>query len=342
MGTTLALQGIRGESIEQLTEVVRLRPHSASAYNTLGMVLSRFLEVQGAREAFDKALELDPNLAEARVNLALVLAQDGQLGPAGEQLDRALQLQGDTRPAAYTHYLRARIWLEQKEMDKAAAQLEIAVKLRPDYAKAWSDLGAARRLAGDTKGGQQALERAVALDPHDETAQYRLGLACLENREAHQAIGHFEVALRDDPNDRATLYNLALAFRRDGQAAEAKRIDDKLAKLIQASNQVAAVGQSIGNLTDAGMALEKSGDWQGALEKYRAALDLDPTDAVLRLNYGLALCRLGRWPEGAAELEEVLRLNPNNADAAKTLYIARDEIRKQAAPTGKSTQKAGH
>jgi predicted Zn-dependent protease len=81
---------------------------------------------------------------------------------------------------------------------------------------------------------------------------------------------------------------------------------------------------------------------QGALEKYRAALDLDPTDAVLRLNYGLALCRLGRWAEGAAELEEVLRLNPNNADAAKTLYIARDEIRKHAAQTGKSTQKAGH
>jgi predicted Zn-dependent protease len=84
------------------------------------------------------------------------------------------------------------------------------------------------------------------------------------------------------------------------------------------------------------MALEKAGDVRAALEKYRAALDLDPTDVVLRLNYGLALCRLGRWQEGAAELREVLRLDPNNAHAAKALYIAIDETQKQAAQAGKA------
>jgi Flp pilus assembly protein TadD len=335
LGTTLAIQGRRSESIEQLNEVVRLRPDSPKAYNTLGMVLSRFVEVKAARGAFEKALDLDPNLAEARVNLALLLAQSGDFKQAGEQLDRAIQLQGDTRPAAYSHYLRARTWVAQKEMGKAASELEIAVKLRPDYAKAWSDLGGVQRLGGDAKGAQQSLERAVALDPDDETTQYRLGLQCLENREPHKAIEHLKVALQHDPDDRATLYNLALAFRRDGQEDEAKRIDDRLSKLNQARNKVAATGQAIGNLTDAGMALEKSGDVPAALEKYRAALDLDPTDTVLRLNYGLALCRLGRWQEGAGELREVLRLDPNNASAAKALYIARDEIEKQAAQAGK-------
>ena len=82
---------------------------------------------------------------------------------------------------------------------------------------------------------------------------------------------------------------------------------------------------AIGDLVDAGRGLEKSGDFRAALEKYRAALDLDPSDAVLRLNYGLALCRLGRWQQGVAELREVLRLDPNNAAAAKALYIALDE-----------------
>jgi len=93
---------------------------------------------------------------------------------------------------------------------------------------------------------------------------------------------------------------------------------------------VAATGQTIGNFNDAGMALEKAGDLRGALEKYRAALGIDPTDEVLRLNYGLAQCRLGRSQEGTAELQEVLRLDPNNAHAAKALYVARDEIQKQA------------
>jgi len=48
------------------------------------------------------------------------------------------------------------------------------------------------------------------------------------------------------------------------------------------------------------------------------------------------LCRLGRWQQGAAELREVLRLDPNNAAAAKALYIAHDENEKQAAQAGKA------
>src|SRR5229473_1478688 len=269
LGTTLSLQGKRSESIEQLLEAVRLQPDSARAHNTLGTVLSRFIETKAAREAFEKALQLDPNLAEARVNLALVLAQAGEFVLAGEHLDSAIQLQGDTQAPAYSHYLRAKIWVAQKELGNAASELETAVKLRPDYAEAWSDLGGIRRLNGEAKGAQQALERAVALNPDDDKAQYRLGVQCLQNAEPHSAVDHLRKALRHDPAD-------------------------------------------------------------------RAALDLDPTDAVVRLNYGLALCRLGRWQEGAAELREVLRIDPNNAAAAKALYIAHDENEKQAAQAGKA------
>jgi tetratricopeptide (TPR) repeat protein len=338
LGTTLSLLGKRGESIEQLREVVRLQPDSARAYNTLGMVLSRFVEVKAAREAFEKSLQLDPNLAEARVNLALVLAQAGEFVRAGEHLDRAIQLQRETQAAAYSHYLRAKIWVAQKEMGNAVSELETAVMLRPNYAEAWSDLGGIRRLEGDPKSAQQALERAVALNPDDEKAQYRLGMQYLQNAEPHKAVDHLRNVLRHDPDDRAALYNLALALRRDGQEDEAKRVDDRLSKLLQSRSKVAAAGHAIGDLNDGGRALEESGDIRAALEKYRAALDLDPADAVVRLNYGLALGRLRRWQESAAELREVLRLDPNNAAAANALYIAHDENEKdkQAAQAGKA------
>src|SRR5260370_24120435 len=143
-------------------------------------------------------------------------------------------------------------------MGKGGSELEIAVKLRPDYAQAWSDLGGVRRVEGDLKGGQLALERAAALNPDDGTAQYRLGLVCLENREPHQAVEHFKVALLHEPDDRATLYNLALAFRRDGQESEAKRIDDRMAKLIQTRTKAAATGQPIAHPNDSRMNLHES------------------------------------------------------------------------------------
>jgi cytochrome c-type biogenesis protein CcmH/NrfG len=162
----------------------------------------------------------------------------------------------------------------QKEMRNAVSELETAVMLRPNYAEAWSDLGGIRRLEGDAKSAQQALERAVALNPDDEKAQYRLGMQCLQNAEPHKAVDHLRKVLRHDPDDRAALYNLALALRRDGQEDEAKRVDDRLSKLLQSRSKAAAAGQAIGDLNDGGRALEESGDMRAALEKYRAALDL--------------------------------------------------------------------
>ena len=335
LGKTLALQGVRGEAIAQLAEAVRLNPSSATAHNESGMVLSRFVEVRAARQEFERALELDPGLAEAHVNLSLVLAQAGELAAAGDHLDRAIELQGNHREAAYAHYLRAKIWAAQGQIDKAIDELERAVHLRPDYAEAWSDLGGMRRLALESAAAIEALQRAVALKPDDAVAQYRLGQLYLQDGHAFMAVEHLKQALFYTPNDRATLYNLMLALRKAGRAEDTKPIEKRLAELQQQSDRASAVGFAASDLNSEGIQLERSGDIRAALAKYRGALDLDPTGFGFRLNYALALCRLGRWQDGIVELREVLRLDPDNADAAKALYIAVDKAKAQSGETRK-------
>lgn len=327
LGTTLALEGIRSESLVQLSEAVRLRPAFADAHNKLGMALSRFLEVQPARAEFEKALELDPNLAEAHVNLALILAQAGELDQAAQHLDRAIQLQGNSRAASYSHYLRAKIWGAQNQNEKATAEFQKAVQLRPDYAEAWSDLGGMRRLALDHEGAVQALEKAVSLKPDDALAQYRLGLLYMQEGRSLKAVTHLKQASSFAPDDRATLYNLMLALRKAGRPEEAKPIEARLTALQQQNDRASEVGLLASGLNNEGIELEKSGDIRAALAKYRAALDLDPTGFGFRLNYALALCRLNRWQDGVVELREVLRLDPDNGDAAKALYIASEQAK---------------
>ncbi len=314
LGTALALNGNRSESIEKMAEAVRLRPQSASAHNQYGMVLSRFVEVKAARREFETALELDPRLAEAHVNLSLILAQAGELIPAAEHLDRAIELQGNTRAAAYTHYLRAKVFAAQTQTNKAVLELQEAVQLRPDYAEAWSDLGGMRRLSLDPEGAVEALEKAVQLNPDDATAQYRLGQQYLQDE--------------DNPEDVATLYNLDRALRKAGRLDEAKPVESRIAELRQRTDRASTVGLAASRLNNEGIELEKSGDTRAALTKYRAALDLDPTGFGFELNYGLALCRIGRWEDGVTELREVLRLDPDNAVAAKALYIANEHVAK--------------
>ena len=329
LGTTLALQGVRGEAIEQLAEAVRLNPSSATAHNEFGMVLSRFVEVKAARQEFERSLELDPGLAEAHVNLSLVLAQAGELAAARDHLDRAIELQGNNPKAAYAHYLRAKIWAAQDQIDKAMVELQRALHLRPDYAEAWSDLGGMRRLALNNAGAIGALQRAVALKPDDALAQYRLGQLYLQDGQAFKAVQHLKQALFCTPNDRATLYNLMLALRKAGRSEEARPIEKRMAELQHQSDRASEVGFAASDLNSEGIQLERLGDIRAALAKYRAALDLDPTGFGFRLNYALALCRLGRWRGGIVELREVLRLDPDNADAAKALYIAVDKAKPQ-------------
>jgi tetratricopeptide (TPR) repeat protein len=341
LGTALALEGVRGESIEQLTEAVRLRPNSAAAHNRLGSVLSRFVETQAARREFEKALELDPKFAEAHVNLSLVLAQATELDSASEHLERAIELQGNSPAAAYSHYLRAKIWAVQNQIKKSIIELQTAVRLRPDYAEAWSELGAMRRIDLDDEGAMHALEKAVTLEPSNALAQYRLGQIYLEDGEAAEAVKHLQQSLSSGSDDRATLYALARALRKSGNLDEAERVDKRMAELLQEGHHASEVLFPAAELNSQGMQLEKSGDVRAALAKYKAALDLDPSGYGFRLNYALALCRLGQWQDGVVELREVLRVDPDNADAAKALYIATDEAAKaQHAQGTKPTTKS--
>ena len=86
LGTVLAIQGNRRDSLEHLLAAVRLEPRSAVAYDKLGVALSHFSELAGARSAFEKAIELDDHLADAHINLSLLLAQSGDYAAAGRQL----------------------------------------------------------------------------------------------------------------------------------------------------------------------------------------------------------------------------------------------------------------
>jgi Flp pilus assembly protein TadD len=115
--------------------------------------------------------------------------------------------------------------------------------------------------------------------------------------------------------------------RKSGWVEEARAIEVQISALKQRNSRASEVGFAASGLNREGTQLEKSGDVRGALVKYRTALDLVPTGYGFRLNYALALCRVGRWRDGIAELREVLRVDPDNADAAKALYIAVDQAK---------------
>ena len=312
LGSVLAESGDRSESIAQLTEAVRLRPQSAEAHHALGETLNRFGEKALARAEFEKAVKLEPGLGQAQADLGTALYFAGEFEPAAEHLDRAIRIMGRSPDSAYSHYLRAKLYTEQNEGRKAAAELSEAVSLRPDFAEAWSDLGQARKALFDDAGALAAFERAVALSPDDAVAQTRLGSEYRNQGRAHEAVLYLQRAVKLSPENQTALYNLQLALREDGQIEQSRQTRQRLTDLLRRRDTVSENALQAVQLNNEGANLEKAGNLIGALDKYQAALGLNPEHVGIRTNVAGALLRLGRWQAGLAQLREALRRDPDN------------------------------
>lgn len=341
LGSVLALVPSRSEAVAEVRRAIELRPDSAPSYNTLGTILARFAEFGLARQAFESAIQLDARYADAHQNLALVLAQTSEYKLAGEHIARALEESAGSPKAAYLHFLNGRIFGAQEKHELAEKEFETAIRLRPDYAEAYLELAAAKDKLLDEAGRFQALRKAVELAPQNAEARYRLGTEYLARHEGAKAVEHLRVAYRLKPDDRGILYNYSRALRASGQDQEAEAVSRKLSQVLRASSRASEDSLEVGKLTNEGVELERRGDFQAAIAKYRAALELDPLESNVRRNLGLALCRAGRYDEGIAELKEILRLDPNDVATTQALYIALDRAAAERARAGKHSNKDG-
>jgi tetratricopeptide (TPR) repeat protein len=322
LGSLLMEEGDKVASIEQLKTAVKQRPRSEEAQNALGEAYNKFGETGAAKAAFEYAVAIKPDYGVAQLNLGQALVLQGDLSGAAKHLDRAIALLGQTEDAVDAHYLRAKVYSAQNQLRAAATQLETAVRMRPDFAEAWSDLGQVRKQMLDDSGALTAFEHAAAANPRDAVAQYRLGAEYLHQDKTQPAIDHLRQANKLNPSDQSTLNALQMALRQSGDIDGADRLKQQLAELLRDRDRINQNKLKAVQLNNEGAALEKSGDLRGALAKYRDAAQLDPSHAGIRTNYGVALLRMGKWSEGLDELHQALQLDPHNEQIQAALKDA--------------------
>lgn len=163
--------------IEVLSDGLGLQPEAAPLYVARGVLYVQLADYDKAEADFLRASELDPNqsLSAAAQGLAAVQEND---------LDRALstvQAKLVRKPNdAYLLYLHADI-LAQKgpdpgtpEFETALASARKAVALQPALAPAHGVLAKLQLQAGQYREAIEQCRRALAIDPNDQTALYRL------------------------------------------------------------------------------------------------------------------------------------------------------------------------
>jgi tetratricopeptide (TPR) repeat protein len=163
--------------IEVLGDGLGLLPSAAPLYVARGVLYVQLADYDRAEADFARASELDPNQALSDAAQGLAAAQE-------QDLDRALatiQAKLARKPKdAYLLYLHADL-LSQKgaepgtpEFTSALASARKAVALQPGLAPARGVLAKLHLQAGRYREAIEQCRRALAIDPNDQTALYRL------------------------------------------------------------------------------------------------------------------------------------------------------------------------
>jgi tetratricopeptide (TPR) repeat protein len=328
LGSALALVPLRSESIKELSRAAELQP-TAPVLHTLGTALARFGEYDSAIRILQRAVRLNPELAGAHVSLGLLLAERGDYSEAYGHVSKALELDREGPRSGYLHYLKGKLLNDQSEWEQAVEELRRAAELAPDHAETYMQLGLARRATESHAEAADAFVKAVSLAPDDPVIRYHLGLEYLELDKPEQAIVQLKRARRLMPEDRGIVLNLARALRDAGRNSEASGLTKELSRMARAGPSPQELRRA-SQMNFEAVELEKSGNLEGALAKYREALQVDPDDLVISRNISLLLCRLGRWKEAVTELRAILEKDPGDTQTRKVLYAAIEEMEKNA------------
>ncbi|MES2125546.1 MAG: tetratricopeptide repeat protein [Gemmatimonadota bacterium] len=158
------LAGARWVNAEaHFREAIARDPGNADAQALLAWALMQQHRGDEALQYCQQVLLRDAEHGLARVAMGVVCLKKTMLGEAMEHLSRVAGRSGDARAVLYANYWLGVTYLE-REMDNDAVELlRRAVRLGPNLAEGWADLGRALWFAGDEAGAREAWTTGAAL-----------------------------------------------------------------------------------------------------------------------------------------------------------------------------------
>lgn len=217
----------------------------------------------------------------------------------------------DRNPAdEKAHFSLAGMLAALGERDEAIRHLDEAVRVRPDFALALSDLGRLHFLNGEVERAVSLFDRAIAASPALPQAHHNLGTVRLAQRNWQEAEALFRRAIEEWPEFAEAHYGLGEALEARGESEDALQHYRRAAS-VKPDFALAHFRQ--GNL------LAKAGAEEASISHYEAAIAAAPDFVPARFNRAAVLARQGKTDEAAMALEQLLELEPDHREAQDLL-----------------------
>ncbi len=254
--------------------------HSAEAEDLIGIAEFGLGELAAAQKHLERALELQPGLIDARRTLGATFLK--QKRPRDARREFLLVLASEPRDFLSVYSVGLTFLLDNQPAE-ALKHFERASQLKPhDSTLLANELRAHLRLKQEPQAATTLAELDTQWDAHD---QRRVQVAALLVSEGAYKLAarEFEVLHKAQPESDEVSYNLALAYHRAGQEAQASALLESL-----------LAGKEKADLEDLlGEVQQSRGDRTRSLAAFGRAVELEPRNEEYRYDYAQALARQG-------------------------------------------------
>jgi Flp pilus assembly protein TadD len=259
-------------------------------------------DLNGAKAAFEVAIQKNPKQADAYHYLGLVNDQVGQKADAEKNYRKALEVQPDLEESAVN---LAAILVETGKFDEAATLMKKAIAKNPKNAALQVNLGMALSGKNDVEGANKAFEEAIKLEPNNGIHLVTYASHLARNNKKDEAITRLKQAEKISGNDAGVLASVALEYKGMKDFKSCLAVLDKAVGLKDVAELRIYRGTCKLGLKDL----------SGAATEFKDAVAKEPKNALAHYSLGNALADSGKLADAIVEWETYLKLQPDGPQA---------------------------
>jgi tetratricopeptide (TPR) repeat protein len=307
--------------LELLVANIEAAPERISVLFQIGEIHEmRLFNEDEAIRWYQAALEIEPTFRPSLRALSKLYTRRKLWEPLILMLHAEAEATDDSSRAAAAHTRMAEIFeVQLEDADQAIDHHARALALQPGLATPFKALTRLYSVAARYHELIELLERGIdEASDEDRRVAYLFRIADIYGDYLHepvQAAHTFRRILKLDPDHLGAIHALQRSCEVAGRYKElVDALEIEAAKTLEKQRIVALLARA-GEILD-----DKLDDREGALIRYRRALEIDPKHAPSLAGLGRLYHRLGRWDDLLAVYERELGITPPGRAAVALLH----------------------
>nr|XP_019591600.1 PREDICTED: transmembrane and TPR repeat-containing protein 1 [Rhinolophus sinicus] len=260
---------------------VQTLPHNAKVHYNY----ANFLKDQGRnREAiyhYRTALKLYPRHASALNNLATLMRDTAE---AKMYYQKALQLNPQHNRALFN---LGNLLKSQEKKEEAITLLKDSIKYGPEFADAYSSLASLLAEQERFKEAEEIYQAGIKNCPDSSDLHNNYGVFLVDTGSPEKAVAHYQQAIKLSPSHHVAMVNLGRLYRSLGDNSVAEEWYKRALQVTRKAEILSPLGALYYN----------TGRYDEALQIYREAAALQPSQRELRLALAQVLAMMGQTKE---------------------------------------------